>query len=201
MKPYPCGVVGHPGMDAMKRLVTENDVAPEDVARIRVGTGSNVLAPGPLRIAHANTALEGKFCVPFQIAAIALRRKAGPREFSDDFVRSDDCQAMQRRVEAVIDPRIGELGKDRIVFDIEVETKSGRCFRGRSDWPYRGGPDNPLSREELRGKFDDCAAAYSEEERSAIISAIERIDGSGKVSDLAALARGPRGSAPITDAR
>lgn len=189
VKPYPSGVVGHPGMDAMKRLAIEYDIAPRDVVRIRIRTGSNVIAPGPLRIAHANTALEGKFCVPFQMAAIVLRRKAGLQEFSDDFVRSEACQSMQRRVEASIAPEIEALGKDRIVFDVEVETNAGTRFHRRSEDRYRGGPGNPLSWDELREKFDDCASSmYSAEEREVIISAIDRFDDVGMVSNLADLA-------------
>lgn len=157
VKPYPSGVVGHPGMDAMKQLVIENDIAPEAVAKVTVRTGENVIKPGPLRIAYANTALEAKFCVPFQMAAIILRRKAGLEEFSDDFVASAECQDMQRKVSAVLDPEIIALGKDKVVFEIEVETASGRVFSQRSADAYRGGPENPLSLAELEEKFDDCA--------------------------------------------
>ena len=45
IKPYPCGVLGHPTMDAMRRLVIDNDVRPEQIAAIRVRAGSNILNP------------------------------------------------------------------------------------------------------------------------------------------------------------
>lgn len=156
VKPYPSGVVGHPGMDAMKKLVTDNDVRPEDVKRIVVKTGSNVVHPGPLRILHAQSALDGKFCVPFQMAAMILRRKAGLAEFSDAFVLSDACQDMMRRVEATADPDIDALGKDRYVFRIAVETRSGATFSAESAPVYRGGPNNPLTWDELCDKFLDA---------------------------------------------
>ena len=35
IKPYPCGVLGHPTMDAMRRLVQKHDVRPEQIAAIR----------------------------------------------------------------------------------------------------------------------------------------------------------------------
>ncbi len=94
IKPYPSGVVGHPGMDTMKRLVERHDIRPESVEGIEVFTGSNVIKPGPLRILHANNELEAKFCVAFQMASIVLRRKAGLSEFADDFVQSPECQDM-----------------------------------------------------------------------------------------------------------
>ncbi|GGE45518.1 MmgE/PrpD family protein [Actibacterium pelagium] len=162
IKPYPSGVVGHPGMDAMKTLVTLHDIAPGDVAKVVVRTGLNVIAPGPLRVAHARTALEGKFCVPFQMAAMILRRKAGLAEFSDDFVASEACQAMQKRVTAVIAPDIAALGKDKIVFEIELHTHSGAVHVQRSEEHYRGGPRNPLTWEELVEKFRDCSEGVIE---------------------------------------
>ena len=141
----------------MKRLVIENDVAPDHVEKIIVRTGENVIDPGPLRIEHATTALEGKFRVPFQMAAIVLHRKAGLEEFSDAFVASGECQAMQRRVTAALDPDIIALGKDKVMFEIELTTTSGDTFTGRSAEAYRGGPKDPLSWTELEEKFIDCA--------------------------------------------
>lgn len=185
VKPYPSGVVGHPGMDAMKALVAEFDILPEEISRIHVRTGPNVLKPGPLRILHANTALEGKFCVPFQMAAIALRRKAGLAEFSDEFVQSDACQAMQHRVEAVIDPEIAALGKDRVAFEIEIKTHDGRTLTRKSEEHYRGGPRNPLTWEELCDKFRDCASpVLSKDSQNSILSYVAQLEELEDVSQL-----------------
>ena len=41
IKPYPCGVVGHPGMEAMGKLVLAHDIQPEDVKKVTVRTGVN----------------------------------------------------------------------------------------------------------------------------------------------------------------
>jgi 2-methylcitrate dehydratase PrpD len=157
IKPYPSGVVGHPGMDAMLKLVTDHDISAENVESISVRTGENVVTPGPLRILHANTALEGKFCVPFQMAAIVLHRKAGLAEFSDGFVQSDGCQELQRKVTAEVCPEIAALGKDKVVFRITLRTRDGREFVQQSEEHYRGGPRNPLTWDALCRKFRDCA--------------------------------------------
>lgn len=157
IKPYPCGVVGHPAMDAMRKLVIQEDIRPEQVEHVRVATGSNVLGPkGPLRYKKAKNELEAKFCVPFQMASMIIRRKAGIMEFSDKFVQSTAVQDMMDRVEAVVEPEIDALGKDKIVSLIEVRLKDGRILREKSSEHYRGGPDNPLSGEELAEKFYDC---------------------------------------------
>ncbi len=157
IKPYPSGVVGHPGMDTMKKLVEKHDIKPEDVESIEVRTGANVITPGPLRIPHANNELEAKFCVAFQMAAIVLRRKAGLSEFSDAFVQSLECQEMQKKVTAVLDDEIVAMGKGVIVSRITLTTKDGQQFLEESDRYYRGGPKNPLTWDEVSDKFRDAS--------------------------------------------
>ena len=169
VKPYPSGVVGHPGMDAMKKLVEQHDIRPEDVERIQVLTGENVITPGPLRILHANNALEAKFCVPFQMASIVLRRKAGLLEFTDEFVESSECQLMQKRVSAELDPEIVALGKGRIVFKILLTTKDGTTYTQVSEPVYRGGPDNPLTWGELEEKFKNCSQHLLTEDDACVV--------------------------------
>ena len=178
IKPYPCGVVGHPAMDAMKALVVGNDIRAGDVARVKVSTGSNLLPPkGPLRYRKAETGLQGKFCVPFQMASMIIRRKAGMAEFTDEFVRTPAVQEMMDRVEAVIDPEIDALGSDKIVSRIEVHLKDGRVLRGESEEHYRGGPRNPLTREDLAEKFKDCVQrVLNPEQARKLMEAIESLE-------------------------
>jgi 2-methylcitrate dehydratase PrpD len=87
IKPYPCGSLGHPSMDAMLKLVLDNDIRVADIAAIRLRAGSNIL--NPLRYQLAQDELEAKFCPALMLASIALRRKAGLQEFTDEFVTSE----------------------------------------------------------------------------------------------------------------
>ena len=86
LKPYPCGSLGHPSMDAMLKLVSTHDVKPDQVKEMRLRAGSNIL--NPLRYPIAHSELEAKFCPAFMMSSIVLRRKAGIHEFTDEFVRS-----------------------------------------------------------------------------------------------------------------
>ncbi len=193
IKPYPCGVVGHPAMDAMHTLAIQYNLQPEDVASVKVSTGSNVLPPrGPLRYKKAQTGLQGKFCVPFQMASMIIRRKAGIGEFSDEFVQSPKVQAMMDRVEAVIDPEIDALGRDKIVSRIEVRLKDGKILRGNSPEHYRGGPLNPLSREELVEKFMDCVQrTLTPDQAEKLIKAIESLEDLDSIRPLIQMASIP----------
>jgi 2-methylcitrate dehydratase PrpD len=155
-KPYPCGSLGHPTMDAMLKVVTDHDVKADQIARIRVRAGSNIL--NPLRYQTAKTELEAKFCLPFMMASIALRRRAGIREFTDEFVSSTAVQAMMAKVDTIFDPQIEARGFDRMRSVVDVELTGGRTFTEASDERYRGGPEKPFTRADLHEKFTDCAS-------------------------------------------
>lgn len=186
IKPYPCGVLGHPTMDAMRRLVIDNDVDPDDIVAIRVRAGTNILHP--LRYEIANNELEAKFCPAFMVSAIALRRKAGVHEFNDDFVRSERVQTMMKKVERVLDRDIEAQGWEKIRSTVEVDLADGRTLVQKADERYRGGPDLPFTRDELLEKFSDCATMLLPARRVAeAFSLLEHLEDVGDVGEIVEL--------------
>ena len=154
IKPYPCGVLTHPSMDLMLKLVKENDIKPEEIEAVTLFAASNIL--NPIRYPIAANHLQAKFSLPAELAMIALNRKAGKREFSDDFVKSDAMQAMQKRIITKHDPDIEKLGFDKMRSKITIKLKNGKSVTGSADERYRGGPENPLTDGELEDKVRAC---------------------------------------------
>jgi len=185
IKPYPCGVLGHPTMDAMRKLVLDHDVQPDAIKAIRVRAGSNIL--NPLRYAIATNELEAKFCPAFMVSAIALRRKAGIREFNDEFVQSAPVQALMRKVERVLDPEIEAKGWEKIRSTVEVDLTDGRTLVQAADERYRGGPDLPFTRAELYEKWSDCASLVLAQ--AAVDEVFELIEGLDELADVTTLVR------------
>ena len=186
IKPYPSGVLTHPAMDAMRFLMAENGLAPEEVASVTLRAGSNVL--GPIRYRIARTELEGKFSFAFLLSAIILRGRAGKAEFTDQFVSSPECQAMQQRIDTRFDQEIEDMGWERIRSRIDLRTTDGQEITRWADENYRGGPHNPLSDAELEGKFRDCAAGLLDEERQRLVfeavRSLEDLDDVGRLLPL-----------------
>jgi 2-methylcitrate dehydratase PrpD len=154
IKPYPCGVLTHPTIDLMLKLVTEHDVKPEDIEAVKVYAGSNIL--NPIRYPIAANHLQAKFSLPAALAMIALTRKAGKREFSDEFVASASMQVMQNRITTDLDPEIEKMGFDKMRSRIVIQLKNSRQVEGWADERYRGGPENPLSDADLEAKVRSC---------------------------------------------
>ncbi len=169
IKPYPCGVLTHPTIDLMLKLVTEGDVQPEDIDTVTVHAGSNILKP--IRYPIAQNHLQAKFSLPAALSMIALARQAGKVEFSDGFVASDAMQDMQRRMRTELDPEIEAQGFDKMRSRITIRLKDGREISGWADERYRGGPENPLSDSEVEDKFRSCCAGVLEaDQQDALIA-------------------------------
>ncbi|HWP60019.1 MAG TPA: MmgE/PrpD family protein [Candidatus Acidoferrales bacterium] len=174
IKPYPCGVLTHPTIDLMLKLVTEHDLKPDDIDAVTVYAGTNILKP--IRYPVAANHLQAKFSLPAALAMIALARKAGKREFSDEFVASAPMQAMQRRIATRLDPAIERMGFDKMRSRITIRLKDGRTVEGWADERYRGGPENPLTDAELEAKVHSCCEGIlDDKQRSALISAARSI--------------------------
>jgi len=186
IKPYPCGVLTHPTLDLMLKLISENNVKPNDIDKVTVFAGTNIL--NPIRYPIAANHLQAKFSLPAALAMIALTRKAGKKEFSDEFVAAAPMQAMQKRITTALDGEIEKMGFDKMRSRIVIRLKDGRQVDGWADERYRGGPENPLSDADLEAKVRSCCeAVLDEEKQSALIAtgrSILRLPDTGKLMEL-----------------
>ncbi len=185
IKPYPCGVLTHPTIDLMLKLVTEHDVKPDDIEAVKVYAGTNIL--NPIRYPIAVNHLQAKFSLPAALAMIALARKAGKREFSDEFVGAAPMQAMQKRITTELDPEIEKMGFDKMRSRIVIRLKDGRGVEGWADERYRGGPENPLSDAELEAKVGSCCDGVLDEPSQAAL--IEAAGSVARLQDVTPLMR------------
>jgi 2-methylcitrate dehydratase PrpD len=122
------------------------------------------------------------------LASIALRRKAGIHEFTDEFVGSAPVQQMMQRVETVFDPAIEAQGYQVMRSIVEVDLVDGRRLAQPADDRYRGGPDLPFTREDLHAKFMECGELVLPVERlRAVLARVESLERAEDVRDLVRL--------------
>jgi 2-methylcitrate dehydratase PrpD len=188
IKPYPCGCLTHPSMDAMRALVLEKDLKPADIEQVVLYAGNNIL--NPIRYTTAEDELQAKFCMPFLLAAIVVSHKAGFQEFTPQFVCSSEVQALMQRIRMEFDSAIEAKGYDKMRSRVEVMLTNGRKLVREADERYRGGPDNPLSDDELVEKFTDCTQSMlNQAVREEVIEAVfglEDLTDVRRLIDLAA---------------
>ena len=155
VKRYPMCYATHRSIDALLDLVEEHDLAPEKVGAInvRIGDAQKLM----LRNHDPVTALEGKFSMEFAMAAALTARRVSLKELDDAFVQRDDVRAVMRKVHiATTDRRMDELPfapDDRV----NIVLESGATLEHAPVVHPKGSWQQPLSEDELREKFLDCA--------------------------------------------
>jgi 2-methylcitrate dehydratase PrpD len=154
IKPHPSGSLTHPGMTEMLRLIREHQLQPHQVRRVRVGTNSNM--PNALIHHRPHDELQAKFSMEFCMAILLLRGRAGLKEFTDEVVSAPDVKAMIEKVDFVVDDAAEKAGYHKMTTLIDIELTDGRKISGRADFG-KGSPANPMSYEEVAGKFRENA--------------------------------------------
>jgi 2-methylcitrate dehydratase PrpD len=153
LKPYPCGSIAQPYMDCAARLRATHGVKAEQITAVRCRTAAGPVPRlwEPLAAKHAPpNGYAAKFSLPYLLASIFVRGRAGLAEFTDAAVREPDVLYVAGRVTYELDATIDY--PRQFIGDVEVTLADGRTLRERQDRP-RGGPDAPLTRDEVEAKF------------------------------------------------
>ncbi len=186
IKPNPSGSLTHPGMTRMLELIMDNDIKPEDVERVDVGTNHNM--PNALIHHQPTNELQAKFSMEFCMAILLLERRGGLPEFTDEVVNRADVQAMIAKVHFGIHPEAEAAGYDKMTTIIDIHLKDGRTISGRSDFG-KGSPANPMSYDEAADKFRGCAefAGWDNARTEALVDQVRELENLKSVADLTAL--------------
>ena len=179
-KPYACGIVIHPSIDACVQLRAQGITAAQ-VERIELKVHSLVLElTGKKEPADG---LAAKFSVYHGCAAGLLFGRAGEHEFSDAIVTRDDVVALRRKVVASADAGIAEESAD-----VTAVLSDGRRVHLFVEQAI-GSMQRPLTDAALDGKFHDLADPVLGAARSgALIEACRGVAGAADVRGLVALA-------------
>ena len=177
-KPFPCGIVNHPAIDACIQLHDEHGVAPGDVAAMRLHVAPLVIDLCGKTDIH--TGLEGKFSVVHGASIGLVRGRAGLREYTDEAVDDPDVKAVRERTtREADDPSVTEDG-----VHVEVELTDGRVLEKRLTASL-GNLQRPLSDEQLDAKFRDQATLVLDPERAErALELCRRIDELEDVAEL-----------------
>ena len=89
------------------------------------------------------------------------------------------------RIRTAFDPAIEAKGWDKIRSRIELVLNDGQKIVKEADERYRGGPDNPLSDEELQNKFTDCTERLLDKAaRENVFQVIGRLENLEDIGEL-----------------
>jgi 2-methylcitrate dehydratase PrpD len=181
-KPFACGVVLHPSIDACLQLRAEYRLSPEAVDRIELSVHPLVLELTGKRAPA--TGLEGKFSVYFAAAVAIAAGAAGVRQFTDNWVRDPRIVALQNRVAIVVDPKMGEAQVRAV-----ITLKDGRRVEKFIEHAV-GSVERPLSDRDLDAKVRDlCDGVLRADRTQRLIDLCRTIDRQSSARVVAEAAR------------
>jgi len=188
-KPYPCGHVVHPFVDAILAMYREDGLRANDVEKITCPTAEWMLPimcePRDVKLLP-ETDYHAKFSFPYSLAAALYFGRLGVEAFTDESIRNQQILTLARRVFNVVDRQAPD--PSRFKGWVIVETKSGKKFERvvENNW---GSESNPLSPDDVRQKFSENASVVlGDNQIDRLIAAVTRMEAIADVNELVELA-------------
>lgn len=180
-KPFACGIVIHPTIDAAVQL-RERGVRAQDVERIELKVHSLVLELTGKK--EPKDGLQGKFSVYHGFAAGLVFGQAGEGEYADDIVTREDVVALRGKVVATVDDSIAEAAAD-----VTAVLKDGRRERVFVEHAI-GSLERPMTDANLEAKLRSLAEPVIGAERAGrLIAACWGLGASKGVAEVVAAGR------------
>jgi 2-methylcitrate dehydratase PrpD len=176
-KPYPCGVVLFPVIDACLELRQRITVPVDRIAEVAV-RGHPLLRERTDRPEPAD-GRTAKVSLQHSIAIALLQGAAGIAQFTDAAVADPKVQALRARVAAADDPSIPV---EAAVVEVRLADGSTLTEHVKDG---RGTPGRPMSDLELDAKVNECAAfGAAFVDVAALITAIRDIEALGDAAHV-----------------
>ncbi len=180
MKFFPTEALTHAPISATLDLVNGHDLAADEVETVTIyslARAADILAD-PSKY-DPRTKETADHSLPYVIAAAVAERQVTPIQFTDAKIMDAKIRAQLPKVKVIADPEIEavfpELQRVRVV----IKTTDGRELEKQLDYP-KGDPRNPLTNEEISGKFkalaEGIATPADVERMQAAINRTETFD-------------------------
>ncbi|TMR32096.1 MmgE/PrpD family protein [Nonomuraea zeae] len=185
-KPYPTNHFTHPAIDCALAL-RRGGLDPARIASVELGVPEPVLrtiAEPPEEKARPRTPYHAKFSGPYTVAA-ALLGGGGLGLALEDFAELDPARLeLASRVRCVADERASEIFPRAFAAVLRVRLLDGSALEHRVD-SSRGGPEHPLSADELETKFrSNAGQALPQGQVGELAEAARKLGTARTVTDL-----------------
>lgn len=177
-KPFACGVVAHPVIDACIQLCNEHRLKPEAVARIALTVSPRALELTGIK-APPN-GLKSKWSIYHSAAVSLVDGAAGEHQYSDARVNAPEVLALREKISATADTALPEIAA-RVI----VTLTNGTVLEKQVDRVV-GSAENPMSDRDLEAKVRGLAdGVLPSAQADALIALVWNINELGDVAELA----------------
>ena len=184
-KSYPCGSISHPYMDCALRIKQKHSPHPDQIMEVicRTAEGPVHRLWEPLANKQKPVSSYGaKFSLPYSIAVMLIRGRAGLEEFSESAIRDHEVLDLAAKVRYEVDPTIDY--PRHFEGHVQLKMKDGSVFTEDQLHP-RGGYEDPLPPEEIEAKFHaNARLALAEHDVEEIIRLVQQLEALPSISRL-----------------
>tara|TARA_B100001559_G_scaffold158811_1_gene133186 strand:+ start:109 stop:1476 length:1368 start_codon:yes stop_codon:yes gene_type:complete len=185
IKKYPCCGSNHSSLDSLLSILNTNELDLNDIDEVEIDNFSSIshvlLYPRP------TYGFQGKFSIHYNVATALVDKKIDMASFNDENLdRAEYTEAVEK-----VDIKIKsewDSGRDGMMVSnpVKITLKDGTTLEEDTNrHVMRGTQANPLSEEEFKDKFYNCAILSLPKERvGSAIDSWWNADGSSKIRDL-----------------
>jgi 2-methylcitrate dehydratase PrpD len=177
IKPYPCGGLTHQAIDSILEFKTKHGLTPEMVERVDVDVVKHTFDRIVFKVPQSS--IQGKFCMPYLVARALIDGKVSLHAFTDAAVRDQNVLKLAERVQMNLDNNLTKTDPGARPCRVTARLKNGQVLC-REAQHAKGGPEFPMTEDELKGKFTECArealSADAADRALALIDGLEKVD-------------------------
>ncbi|MFW8595155.1 MmgE/PrpD family protein [Cribrihabitans neustonicus] len=165
VKPYPICRWAHAPIDALRGLMRKHRFGPEQIENIHIRTFRESAC---LYAGLPETTSQAQYSLAFAVAVMGVHGRIGVEHITGAGLHDPQAAALHSRITVSEAPRHSARFPACRVADVEVTLTSGAVLRS-GDVHARGGPESPMPRDEITGKFMEFAVPVVGEPRSELI--------------------------------
>ncbi len=185
MKPYPCCRCTHAPIDTILDIISEVEVAENNIEAITVYVPPVVMdfVGRPFTIGPSPQ-VSAQFSIPYTIATCILKKDIFIEDFEDEAVKNSQAAKLAAQIQVVEVPN-AENPKAFVPIKMEIKLKNGQTII-REAHQIKGSPEYPMTTEEVISKFRKCNEyAHRPLSLDKIESLIDQVFLLGRVTDVA----------------
>jgi 2-methylcitrate dehydratase PrpD len=184
IKPYPCGGLTHPTIDGVLELCAKHNITGDMIESVQADVVKHTYSRIIFKIPQ--NGIQGKFSMPYLLARAIIDGKVGIDAFTDEAVRDPKILQLAQRIEMSLDPGLKAGSAGARPCRVTIRLKNSETFSIEKEHA-KGSPEVPMSAEELRRKFSDCAHQVLDHDTAERArDSIERLE---SLSDIRPLCR------------
>jgi len=188
IKPYPCGGLTHQAIDSVLEFRTKHGISVDNVESINVDVTKHTFERIVFRVPQ--NGIQGKFCMNYLLARAIIDGKIGLHIFTDEAVKDAQVLKLGERVQMRLDPDLKAGSPGGRPCRVTIRLKNGQTHSCQAEYA-KGGPENPMTRDELKAKFMECAReTISPSAAERTLESVERLETLDNIRPLCELLAG-----------